>query len=248
MSNIFNIREIAKILGVSAPTLRYWENEEIYTVHKNECNNYREYNMTDLIKLADITFYRSLGIPVKKLKKFETLKLENTEKILKSLNSDINQKILEYQQMLNKVKLKQLHIEEIQNLNGIDYVYEDIAIEKVVRFEYTEKDKVSRYIDDTSCYVKFQNSSDLSAEIRGIVVESDYIDDNVLWENTHSQKFAVFLVKEIASQDYVNNMKEKIDLINKKHRTGIILAQFLLTANYKNKQVDFLKAYVELLD
>ena len=58
------IGEISEILNVPTSTLRFWEEKGLFQVAKG-LNSYRSYTTTDLIHIADILFYRNMGIPVK---------------------------------------------------------------------------------------------------------------------------------------------------------------------------------------
>ena len=73
----------------------------------------------------------------------------------------------------------------------------------------------------------------------------------MLWGNLMNvvQIFVADLsgIAEIASENYRNNIPEKLAVVQKKHKTGILLANFLLSATVDGKRIDYLKAYVELL-
>ena len=57
MDKTLRIGEIADFFDIPASTLRYWEEKEIITPKKNPENNYREYQISDLMSLSDIIFY-----------------------------------------------------------------------------------------------------------------------------------------------------------------------------------------------
>ena len=63
------IGEISEILNITPSTLRFWEKENLFHVSKKS-NHYRTYTNTDLIDIADILYYRNLGVPVKDIRAF----------------------------------------------------------------------------------------------------------------------------------------------------------------------------------
>ena len=59
----FSIGEIAELLNIPTSTLRFWEKKGLFSIPKSD-NRYRMYSYLDLIQIADIIFYRNLGVPV----------------------------------------------------------------------------------------------------------------------------------------------------------------------------------------
>ena len=62
------LSEIAKIFGIRASALRYWESEGLLKFERNRENNYREPTMQNMLAVYDILFLRSLSIPVDKIR------------------------------------------------------------------------------------------------------------------------------------------------------------------------------------
>ena len=59
----YNVHELAKLAGVSARTLRYYDNIGLLSPSRNEVNGYRVYGRAEVSLLQQIMFYRSLGVP-----------------------------------------------------------------------------------------------------------------------------------------------------------------------------------------
>lgn len=51
--DFINIKEAAKLLGVSTNTLRNWEQKGKISTYRNPINDYRMYDKNDLSKLLD---------------------------------------------------------------------------------------------------------------------------------------------------------------------------------------------------
>ncbi len=71
MKQGYRIKEIAKLYGVCADTLRYYEEQGILTPERGE-NNYRIYSIQDICNLNVIREQRELGIPMERIREYIT--------------------------------------------------------------------------------------------------------------------------------------------------------------------------------
>ncbi|MEG1895558.1 MAG: MerR family transcriptional regulator, partial [Oscillospiraceae bacterium] len=136
MKKFFTIGEIAQLLNVSAPTLRFWETKGLLSVSKS-ANLYRQYTFQDLVHIADVIFYRNLGIPIKKMKYFEEFNLEQYNQALDEEKSALLEQIQLYNTMYNGILTKKRHIHDVSTLKNVDFIYGEIPFENVVRFDYS---------------------------------------------------------------------------------------------------------------
>ena len=58
---LYKVNELAKLSGVSARTLRYYDSISLLSPSRNEENEYRLYTSSDAERLRQILFYRELG-------------------------------------------------------------------------------------------------------------------------------------------------------------------------------------------
>lgn len=249
MEKYLSIGEVSRLLDIPESTLRFWQEKGIFTVEKAG-NNYRQYTVKDLTNIAEIAFYRNLGLPVRQMEHFNQFGLEDYDKVLTSVKSTLEDKINMYTAMYQSACLKSEHIKSIQYLKTVDFTYEKVPFDKIARFEYSDRDKLIRYTCNPSLYVRYMDSQDPERDkndIRGIIVSRSEEVDNVIWEKEKDSYFAVFLIEEIASDNYKNNISKKLQELHKKHETGILLANFLLSETAGKKRIDYLKAYVEII-
>lgn len=66
--NKFTITEVIKITGVSKRTLHYYDEIGLLVSQKNEDNNYRIYELADLIKLQKILMFKEIGLSLAEIK------------------------------------------------------------------------------------------------------------------------------------------------------------------------------------
>lgn len=249
MKKTFTISEIAQLLNISAPTLRFWEEKGLFRVSKS-ANTYRQYTVQDLIHIADIIFYRHLGLPIGKLKHLDTIDLEQYGETLESSRIKLESQMGIYRKMYHSILLKKSALQTVVKLNGMtnDFCYAEIPFDRVVKFDYYEKEKVLQYTKNTSLYVRYFDTEHMDNEIRGIVVDTPKVIDQILWEKHSFVTYASFLIKEKVDQNYSSDVLQKLSCVKKVHRTGSLLARYLLTATENGEKMDYLEAFVEILD
>lgn len=245
MKEKFNIGEISKLLNVPTATLRFWESSGLFSIEKRS-NCYRSYTTRDIIRIADIMFYRTLGIPVSQVREMEHCTKEDYIEQMLFMQNEITDKIKKYEQMKNKIERQLSHLTEVERLSRFDYISEDIPFDTVISFDYLERDKLTNYIEDPSRYVRYFDTRDLSTETRGII--ADYISEfsSPLWNKAPGTKFITFLIREKVDKNYESDLEQSLQKIQHKYATGYLLAQYLMTATEHGEVIDYLKAYLEV--
>lgn len=250
MKRIFQIGEIAQFFHLPASTLRYWEECGVITPQKNQDNRYRVYTVSDLMTISDVIFYKSLGIPLKRVRGMK----ENTPAGQKEI---FEQKLLDLQeeqrQLMRRMEKLYNHINAVETIEILKqevYQETDIDTECIVSFDLIEQDKLLQYVEDPYLYSRVQHSSAPHQEQRGLTVPSDFegrVDDlQVIWRKKGNQYIA-FLMREEVSENFPNDLQKHLAHIQKNHKTGDIISRFLLCAQEDGKTFDFYKTFVEIL-
>lgn len=76
MKGKYRINEVAKILGISASAIRFYEKKGLFSAEKNEENGYRIFDDHDIYKIWSIIYHRNIDLSVDdiyRLKHSETL-------------------------------------------------------------------------------------------------------------------------------------------------------------------------------
>ncbi len=63
----FSTGEIAELTGVTVRTLQYYDNIGLLPARKRNKSGYRLYDKSDLAKLQQIIFYKSLGLKINEI-------------------------------------------------------------------------------------------------------------------------------------------------------------------------------------
>ncbi len=91
---MYNIGEVAKILGLSKDKLRYYEEKGIIAPSQDDENNYRKYDYQDILAILSIEFYRSLDIDFKTIKSIHgKSRIDEIESVLELKKSEVRLEI-----------------------------------------------------------------------------------------------------------------------------------------------------------
>lgn len=246
MERTFTIGQVSTILGVPTATLRFWEEKGLLKVQKSE-NRYRKYTVQDLIQIADVMFFRNLGIPVAKMQELENYSLEEYAQHIQVQKKQLEEKILSYQTMYQHALMQSKNLMEVQRLQQNFGQFEDIPFRAVERFDFLEQDKLLRYIQNPSCYVRYFDSRDMSTETRCITVDEKEPSAQPKWQKKPNSRFVTILIREKVNQNYVSDIEDSLSKLKETFHIGDILAQYLTTANDDGERTDFLKGFVEVL-
>lgn len=106
------IKEVTKMTGVSAPTLRYYESEGLLPyVKRNEKGN-RVYDQEDIQWIYFITALRATGMPISQIQKYVNLYKEGDDTISERKmmmvhhKKEIEKRIQELYHNLDKINYK----------------------------------------------------------------------------------------------------------------------------------------------
>ncbi|WP_322922338.1 MerR family transcriptional regulator [Paenibacillus campi] len=126
--------EIAQKTGVSAATLRYYEQHHFLPAPKRNANGYRVYTPDYLVKIKFIKDTKSLGYSLKQIKKM--LEMINTNIEPATLKTIVHDQIDEIEQKIN-------HLRTIQNFLANLLTTSDQDIQA-----YVESFRVQQETDD----------------------------------------------------------------------------------------------------
>ena len=249
---VYTIGEMAKMLGVPASTLRYWDEVGILTPHKNHTNSYREYTVSDLMTISDIIFYKNLGISLQQIGAMEQAEPEEHTRLLCGKIEELERQQQEIVQRIQKLHNHLAAIETLNKLRQRPFSPAEIDTDCIVSFDLNEIDKLRRYIENPYLYSRVQHSDCLAIEHRGLTVPRAQRfaipSDQILWERSADSRYIACLVQESVPDDYRSNLPELLSHIQKSHRTGTIISRFLLRAAENGVVYDFYQTFVEILD
>lgn len=247
MKDVFSIGDIASFFHIPSSTLRFWEKKGLLSPRKANNNKYREYDITDLMKISDIIFYKNLGIPLKDILNLKNRNVNDQAMFCSEHLRDLELQREFINRQIKTLKQHQKALYEINKLKEEEYKMEEIDTNCIVSFELTQKDKLKMYIKNPYLYSRVQHTDFIDEEKRGITVLKSKVSNikDIIWENNNG-RYAVCLMKEEVSEDYPNNLKDKLSIVKEKYNTGFIISRFLTSAMEDGKLYDFYKTYIEI--
>ena len=192
--NIFSIGEIAKLTGVTVRTLQYYDNIGILPLEKEGTNGRRYYRESDLVRLQQILFYKTLGLKIKDIKKLleETVTEKQLISVLGKQQDILYQKLNDLKSNIAYVEASLESLKENQSLPLGNLIQLIISLNKEVIYEYqkVEYDKNIKHI-----FLKHYEDDERILEIywdwKSLILEAvSHILNNVQPESDKGQIFA----------------------------------------------------------
>lgn len=242
------IGEISEILNIAPSTLRFWEKENLFHIRKKS-NHYRSYTSTDLIDIADILYYRNLGVPVKNIRAFSSLELSEYDQFLENQEMELNKKIEEYGQMLQRAQTLKRNYYRLLRLLVQPFVLEHPNFIHIISWDFREKERIRQYVSDPSCYVWCKDTNSQLPGCKGLIVfeQDSYSRQSILWENQPGSRYISFPVKAVIENDYSGLEAPKIVAeVQRYTSTGFLITRHLLNCVADGKNVEYLQAYLEI--
>lgn len=112
---MYTIGEVAKFLGVSRDTLKFYEKKGLVNPKQEIENGYRKYSRYDIYDIITINFYREIDIEIKKIQEIrKSKKVDEIELLLEEKEQSLLEEI-EYKKLLLKhVRLIKENCEKIK--------------------------------------------------------------------------------------------------------------------------------------
>ena len=116
---MYTIGQVAKFLGVSRDTLKFYEEKELVKPKQDDENGYRKYNHFDIYDVITINFYREIDIEIKKIQEIRKSKsVEDIALILEEKEQKILAEIKYKNLLLKHIKLVKEDCEKIKQHLG----------------------------------------------------------------------------------------------------------------------------------
>ncbi len=128
----YSIRDLEKISGIKAHTLRVWEHRYAILQPKRTKTNIRYYDESDLRLLLSISMLNSHGIKISKIAKMEAKEVHGRCKELLEVSE-------EYETQINSLTLSMIEMDEdrfekIISNNTLRFGFEDTVIKIIIPF------------------------------------------------------------------------------------------------------------------
>lgn len=114
------VGELAKKMGVTVRTLQYYDKENILNPSAFSEGGRRLYSQKDVVKLHQITSFKSLGFSLEEIKS-QLFVLDTPEEVTEMLNHQIETMQKQIQSYQNTLKLLTLLRDEVKEIKSVDF-------------------------------------------------------------------------------------------------------------------------------
>lgn len=101
---MFKVKQLAQMAGVTARTLRYYDEIGLLKPSRGLDNGYRAYQEADLLRLQQILFYRELGMPLERIGEIMGRPDFNVLRALESHRAELRQQVTRLERLLATVE------------------------------------------------------------------------------------------------------------------------------------------------
>ncbi|KOS67888.1 MerR family transcriptional regulator [Lysinibacillus contaminans] len=116
---MYTIGQVAKFLGVSRDTLKFYEEKELVKPKQNIENGYRKYNHFDIYDITTVNFYREIDIEIKKIQELRKSKsIEGIKSLLEEKEQVVLEEIEYKKLLLKKIQIVKKDCEKIKQSLG----------------------------------------------------------------------------------------------------------------------------------
>lgn len=250
MRELFSINDIAKIFSTPKSTLRFWEEKELIHPERNEENDYRMYDLKELIHVGDIVFYRSLGLPINQLRDYRKMTGNQLDDLLTNAENEVAEELKKLTIIQDVLKDRKEKLDTAMNLSETDYLICAPDFNYLVPYLYKEPFNHAS-IQENNPY-NFALSLTFEPEMNvqdGLVIENPKNNADLIWQRqTDTSDFRLALLKIPA--DTPIQVKEITKHTKRLEKLGYtvktIVARYLATINEDQGRFEYYKAWFEV--
>lgn len=147
------IKDVEKLTGLTAKSIRYYEDKGLLTVERNEENDYRSYSEAEVNRLKKIKLLRYLEFSVEEVKNMLHMDAKEVEKVLEQKAesfSNLRDRCLDKQELCNCLAKDYKKDEEKLNQIISDY---NQAVVNIESDELAEIEEELKYLGAPSLFV-----------------------------------------------------------------------------------------------
>jgi len=209
----YRINEVAEKFGIAPSRIRHYENEQLIKCKRDPENNYRYFDDEDMLKIASVLMYRSLGLTLKDISAI----LDNEKSIEKHLYKQVKL-ISEEIQSLMRAREKVYNIIKSNNVEAASELFEVVSV-----------------LEERDNFMKKINYNQVSQVYDKVRAEDQYVVDAILKTATvHSEGHILDI--GCGTGNYTTTMKS----ITQAHVHGVDPSKGMLAkARQKNDDITY---------
>lgn len=243
MREYYNIKEVAKLLQTPMSTLRYWDDEGVIHTERDSGNNYRKFSMAAIMELSTVSFYRSLGIPVKEVKQMMESDVKIQKSILEGEEDKVERQIQNMYEQRSRIRQQKFLLEEVERLKACGISTGIPAFPAAVSFENENKEHWESTMQNPEKFVLVLDVHD-SKNVSYAVGTKETKGKHVLWKQQETAVYAECLLTALNTDERKNNLDECLKQVRRAGMYPIEAAAQYLTSEWNGQLVDYYKLWL----
>lgn len=241
MEKLFRIGEIADLLQIPTSKLRFWEQQGLLQLNRNDENNYRQYSFLDLLRITDVIFYRNLHFSTKELQQLFRLSAEELEKELEGKQTEIEQQLTALQKTKQEIQIRRNHLHEAVRLQQHPYQPGTPDFQRIRLFREEEQADWQQSLLDQYTSIGYQPDAD-SDMVYCLPAEDG---EPYIWQKEKDQYYVEALLRFGAQAKKDSNTLEHCQHLQELGwQTGTIVSRYLFTALQDGIDYDYHKGWI----
>ncbi len=245
----YSIQVISRLLDIPKATIRYWNQEGLISPPRNGKNSYREFSLADAMELSNISFYRSIGIPMKELKQMLCSDIWVQEEVLDEAKERLEEKQRKLKQQAERIRMQQKALEQIRQLKEQPLVPGEPPFVKVGAFSHWKEEHWKKISLEPGAFVLALGKTKEEGPQYGIGYgPGEWQEEGeLLWERK-GQTFLEGLLVANSRDESQNDLEQQKELLRSQGITaGRVIAQYLTSGvNRPGEAWDYYKMWIEV--
>lgn len=252
-SQRLTIGSMAKLFGMNASTLRFWESEGLLKTERNPDNNYRDYDYQSLLDISDLVLMKNMGMTLEDMRRYPCIGLSGLGTLYANRSNALAAQIAKLEEILCKVNDTR---ELMREFNAL-YRSKEIVISEPDVLQMIPHKR----IDDPTVWRKYfsgqyqfgtvflPDGKDGYSEIWGWVPAVPEPGENSIWEFKSGERVFAQCAMWVNVRNRKRNNVDELHAFFRAsgYATGMIVARYVCTAYELGSRNDFYKAWIELI-
>lgn len=247
-----SIGSMAKLFGINASTLRFWEKEGLLRPGRNRGNNYRDFDYQALLDISDLVLMKSMGMSLESMRESPRMSLAGFGTLYAGRSDAIAEQIRRLEEVLGKVRATRELMREFNEIcNAREIILSEPDVMQIIPHKKLN-DPVAwrKYFAGQYQFgtVFLPDGGDEHREIWGWVPSRPEPDEQSVWSYQPGQHtFALCAMWVNVADRRKNNVQDLRAFYRSFGRsTGMIVARYVCTAFEQGNRNDYYKAWIEI--
>lgn len=238
------IGELAKLFQIRTSTLRFWEDEGLVHSRRETSSGYRLYSLKSYFEVCEVSFFRNMGIPVKRLAGISTMSCDELLELLSTTERSIDAEIVSLSDVKQRIEEQKRLIGEVDQVRARQFTISVPDIAKVITDPLFETEAFNQPIQDfnrCSLYITTHKKPRYA-----LVVPEEYVGANVIWKRNTNRRYMECLLEASFDNPAENNLKSiRKGAAKLGYKAGALIGRYL-ASTFNKKRYEYYHAWVEV--